>query len=108
MFETAEFESRIVKAFDVAAQEFKLKGYVPEIPPILYFLARANEAVLLQREQARSAEQRRGMPEALESLNIISMETARNADGRRAKEMEVIDLVQVYTKNYCGIWPFCR
>ncbi len=108
MFETAEFQSQIELALDIATREFGLKGYAAEIPPILQFLAWANEDFLLQREQDRAVEHRRGMPEARASLQKMSMDTARNAKGRGGKEMEVLDLVRVYTNNYCGIWPFCR
>lgn len=108
MFETIEFRSEITKSLDLATREFRLKGFAPDLPPILHFLATANEDFLIQQERARTIGPQRGMQAALESLQKISMGTARNARDRGAKEMEVPDLVQFYAKNYCGIWPFCR
>jgi hypothetical protein len=108
MFETIEFRSDIAKSLDLATREFRLKGYVPDLVPILHFLATANEEFLIQQERARTDGPHRGMQAARDSLSAISMGTARNASDRGAKEMEVPDLVQFYAKNYCGIWPFCR
>jgi hypothetical protein len=108
MFETVEFRSEIAKSLDLATKEFRLKGYVPDLLPILHFLATANEDFLIQQERARTVGPQRGMQAARESLSAISMGTARYARDRGAKEMEVSDLAQFYANNYCGFWPFCR
>jgi hypothetical protein len=76
MFETIEFRSEITKRLDLATREIRLKGYVPDLVPILHFLATANEEFLIQEERARTDGPHRGMQAARDSLSAISMGTA--------------------------------
>lgn len=108
MFETQDFRVQIVKRLELAVGEFRLRGFHPSVPDVMFFLGMANEEFLLQHESDRPVAEQRGLREAYISAQNLSMSAARVTRDRQSPIIEVRDLATAYARDFCSFWPFCR
>ncbi len=108
MFETDEFSKRVEYAVSNAAGRAGLKFYIRGVPRRLVKLARENERILLTEEMKKSASERRGVDDAIQSVVKVASEAARIAISEGRDTLTAADFDIAYKNNFCRIWPFCR
>ena len=108
MFETEEFRKQIQEAFITEAANNKTDRYEPEIIEYLQRLASENERLLMEREVRKTAAQRRGIRDALRSVEELTREASRYAAADKRTTVQLADMQKAYVAKLCQVWPFCR
>lgn len=108
MFETPEFEKKLVDEVRRVAASNGLAYYQRVVPRTLITLARQNEQELLSEELTKSASIRRGVPDAIQSVTKVASAAARIAKDAGRNTLTKEDFDRAYAANFCRIWPFCK
>lgn len=105
--EGAMFKKAIEDRIKIKAGEFGLSTYDNTIPDLVFGFARQNRQKNEQREMIREASQRRGMGDALDSLETLVRTASEFAKQEGSRNLTVDHVARAYKAKFCSIWPFC-
>jgi len=107
MFETEIFRAQITSVVRQVAGKNNMGRYENSIVKYLQELASENESVLMERELRESPAQRRGIPDALQSVEELTREASRYALAEKRTVLKLADIQKAYEAKFCQVWPFC-
>ena len=108
MFETDDFKNKLREVVVQEARESHLAHYEREIIDTLQQRASANERDLMERELRKTASERRGMRDALNSAAILARNACAHATAEKRDTLTAADVEAVYKAKFCQFWPFCK
>ena len=108
MFETESFRRQIEDTVGSEAGRSGMERYSEGIAEFLQKLASDNESILMDRELRKTAAERRGIPDALESVRVLTREASRYAAEERRTTVQLADFQKAQQTRFCQVWPFCR
>lgn len=108
MFETESFRKQIQETVNLEAFRNGMREYETGIVSMLHGLASENEAELMERELRKAVFERRGIPDALRSVELLTRDASRYAAADNRTTVQLADMRKAYELNFCRIWPFCK
>ena len=108
MFETKEFRDLLKNKIEIEYRRNDMTGFDNNIVDFLQPLASNNEPILTELEAKKSPALRKGLPDALQSIEDLVGDAARYAcmDGRKIITVE--DVQAALKLRLCKVWPFCK
>ena len=108
MFEGPEFKRNLVDVVGAEVLRNEMESYHTDIIDFLISHAVSNESYLMEIENKKAADQRKGVSEAYGSArDLVRTASAIAAEAERTT-LTLEDVEAAYRDRYCRVWPFCR
>ena len=108
MFETDTFKEQLREVIASEAGRQRMGQYYTNIVDYLQSLATQNESALMESEMRKIAAERRGIPDALQSVRTLVKDAAVRAAADNRTTLTLEDVSAAYQAQLCRVWPFCR
>jgi hypothetical protein len=101
------FRREIEGRLRISAGEYGMRTYESAISDMIFGFAQLKREKNARQELIREASLRRGMPEAMDSVQKLVKSASATAMAAGRDNLTVEDIQRAYQENFCLIWPFC-
>ena len=108
MFEHPEFKRKLVDVVGAEIVRNDMESYHADIIEFLVSHAISNESYLMEIENRKAAQQRKGDSEAFGSARDLIRTASAIASKAQRTTLTLEDVESAYRERYCRVWPFCR
>ena len=108
MFESPKFKRELEDVVGAEVLRNDMESYHTAIIDFLVSHAKSNETYLMEIENRKSVNQRKGVSEAFGSARDLIRTASDIASKDQRTTLTLEDVESAYRERYGRVWPFCR